>query len=123
MAERALGDGLEVAGVDPPTGDGVAALAHTGVVAQPALVQVRVGQRVAARDPLGLDTNNHTSLTRTRTGEPPRSRKRPAPAHRVEDQHAAEQVNGLVGGAVRQHVEHRQRRLGRQNQAGSGDRF
>lgn len=82
VAEGALGDGLEVAGVDTPTGDGVAALAHTGVVAQASLVQVRVGQRVAAGDPLG----------------------------RVEDQHAAQQVNGLVGGAVRQHVEHRQRR-------------
>ena len=56
VAEGALGHGLEVSGVDASAGDGVAALAHAGVVAQPALVQVRVGQSVAAGDTLGLET-------------------------------------------------------------------
>lgn len=54
VAERALSHRLEVAGVHAPAGDGVAALAHAGVVAQAALVQVGVGQGVAAGDPLGL---------------------------------------------------------------------
>lgn len=54
VVELGLGDGLEVAGVDAPGGGGVAAPAHAGVVAQATLVQVRVGQRVLRRDPLGL---------------------------------------------------------------------
>lgn len=56
VAERPLRHRLEVARVNSPAGDGVAALAHAGVVAQATLVQVRVGQRVAAGDPFGLDT-------------------------------------------------------------------
>lgn len=55
VAEGPLRHRLKVAGVDPAAGDGVAALTHAGVVAQATFVQVRVGQRVAARDPLGLD--------------------------------------------------------------------
>lgn len=45
-------DGFEVTGVDSARGGGVAALAHTGVVPQPALVQVRVSQRVLCRNTL-----------------------------------------------------------------------
>lgn len=47
-----ISDGLKVAGVNPAGGRGVAALAHAGVVTQPALVQVRVCQSVLRRDPL-----------------------------------------------------------------------
>ena len=54
VAEGPLGGRLEVPGVDAATGHRVAALAHAGVVAQPALVQVGVGQCVAAGDTLGL---------------------------------------------------------------------
>lgn len=55
VAERPLGHRLEVAGVNSSAGDGVAALTHAGVVAQAAFVQVRVGEGIAAGDPLGLD--------------------------------------------------------------------
>ncbi len=48
MAERPLGDRLEVPGVNAAAGNGVAALTHAGVVTQTAFVQVRVGQGVAA---------------------------------------------------------------------------
>lgn len=46
IVELGVGDRLEVAGVNTAGGCGVAAFAHAGVVAQPALVQVRVGQGV-----------------------------------------------------------------------------
>lgn len=82
VAERTLGHRLEVAGVNSSAGNRVAALTHAGVVPQTPLVQVRVGQGVAAGDPL----------------------------RRVEHQHATQQVNGLVGRSVRQHVEDGQRR-------------
>ena len=51
-------------------GGGVAAGAHAGVVAQPALIQVGMIQRLRHRDPLV----------------------------RVQRQHLAQQVDGLVGG-------------------------
>lgn len=54
MTERPLRHRLKVTRVNSPAGDGVAALAHAGVVAQATFVQVRVGERVAAGDPLGL---------------------------------------------------------------------
>lgn len=57
VAERSLGDRLEVPGVNSPAGNGIAALTHAGVVAQAAFVQVRVGQGVAAGNPFGLETN------------------------------------------------------------------
>lgn len=55
VAERPLGHRLEVARVHSAAGNRVAALTHAGVVAQAALIQVRVGQGVAAGDPFGLD--------------------------------------------------------------------
>lgn len=55
VAERPLGHRLEVAGVNPSTGDRVAALTHAGVVTQTAFVQVWVRESVAARDPFGLE--------------------------------------------------------------------
>lgn len=107
VAEGPLRHRLKVAGVDPAAGDGVAALTHAGVVAQTTFVQVRVGQRVAARDPLGLD-----GKTGRQHAAPVSPAMRPSKAtHRIKDQHAAEQVHRLVRGAVRQHVEHRQRGL------------
>lgn len=54
MAERTLSDRLKVPGVNAPAGDGVAALTHAGVVTQTPFVQVRVGEGVAARNPLRL---------------------------------------------------------------------
>ena len=56
VAERPLGDRLKVAGVNSAAGNGVAALTHAGVVAQTPLVQVRVGQGVAAGNPFSLET-------------------------------------------------------------------
>lgn len=56
-------DRLEVTGVNPAGGRGVAAFAHAGVVAQPTFVQVRVSQGVLRRDPLGLETK-HTRMRR-----------------------------------------------------------
>lgn len=46
VVELGVGDRLEVAGVDAARGGGVAALTHTGVVPQSALVQVGVGQGI-----------------------------------------------------------------------------
>ena len=71
VVEKHLGNGLEVSGVLAHTGAGaVAASAHAGVVAQPALVQVGVVERLEHPDSL--------------LG--------------VEGEHLAEQVDGLVGG-------------------------
>lgn len=111
VAERPLRHWLKVPRVHPPAGDRVAALAHAGVVAQTPFVQVGVGQRVAAGDPLGLD-----SKTRCHYARKTSPKTQPAtPTHRIEDQHAAEQMHRLVRGAIRQHVEHRQRRLKKMN--------
>lgn len=57
VAERTLGDRLEVPGVNSAAGNGVAALTHAGVVTQATFVQVRVGQSVAAGDPFSLEMN------------------------------------------------------------------
>ena len=62
VAERTLGYRLKVPGVNPAAGDGVAALTHAGVVAQTALVQVRVGEGIAARNPLGLERRERERL-------------------------------------------------------------
>lgn len=59
VAERPLGDRLEVAGVNSPAGNRVAALTHAGVVAQAPFVQVRVGEGVAAGDPFSLGGKKH----------------------------------------------------------------
>lgn len=64
VAERPLRHRLKVPRVHPPAGDRVAALAHAGVVAQTPFVQVRVGQRVAAGDPLGLDSETRRHYAR-----------------------------------------------------------
>ena len=75
-----LGGGLEVPGVLPHAGrGGDAAGAHAGVVAEAALVQVRVVQRLAHADPL--------------LG--------------VQGQHLAQQVDGLVRGRGAEGVERR----------------
>lgn len=58
-----IGDGLEVTGVNTPGGRSVAAFAHAGVVAQAALVQVRVSQGVLRRNPLGLEVKGNRDLT------------------------------------------------------------
>lgn len=76
VAEVAVGGRFKVPRVHAPTGHRVAALAHARVVAQTALVQVGVGEGVAARDPFG----------------------------RIKHQHTTQQVHGLVGRPVRQHV-------------------
>ena len=55
VAERLLGGRLKVPGVNSPTRHRVAALAHAGVVTQAPLVQVRVGEGVAAGDTFGLE--------------------------------------------------------------------
>lgn len=55
VAERPLGHRLKVAGVNSSAGNRVAALTHAGVITQAAFVQVRVRERIAARDPFGLD--------------------------------------------------------------------
>jgi len=67
VVELGIGDGLKVAGVDAAGRRGVAARAHAGVVAQPALVQVRVGQGVLRRDPLGLETQEELLYHRLAT--------------------------------------------------------
>lgn len=66
VAEWPLRHRLKVPRVHPPAGDRVAALAHAGVVAQTPFVQVRVGQRVAAGDPLGLDSETRRHYARKR---------------------------------------------------------
>ena len=58
VAEWLWASWFEVAGVVAPTGGVEAALAHTRVVPEPALVQVGVGQRVAGRYTLVLGSNN-----------------------------------------------------------------
>lgn len=58
VVELGIGDGLEVTGVNTPGGRGVAAFTHAGVVAQAALVQVRVSQGVLGRNPLGLEVKH-----------------------------------------------------------------
>ena len=78
VIEHVLGGGLEVPGVLPHAlGRGHAAGAHAAVVAQPALVQVGVGQGLAHTDPLLW----------------------------VEGEHLAQQVDGLVGGGGPEGVE------------------
>lgn len=64
VAERPLRHRLKVPCVHPPAGDRVAALAHAGVVAQTPFIQVRVGQGVAAGDPLGLDSETRRHYAR-----------------------------------------------------------
>lgn len=52
IVKLGISDRLEVTGVNPAGGCGVAAFAHARVVAQPPLVQVRVSQGILRRDPL-----------------------------------------------------------------------
>lgn len=66
MTERPLRHRLKVTRVNSPAGHGVAALAHAGVVAQAPFVQVRVGERVAAGDPFGLDAEQKQVKRRRR---------------------------------------------------------
>ena len=78
VIEHVLGGGLEVPGVLPHAlGRGHTAGAHAGVVSQPPLVQVGVSQRLAHADPL----------------------------LRVEAEHLAQQVDGLVSGGTAECVE------------------
>ena len=78
VVEEHLGDRLEVSGVLAHAGAGaVAAGAHAGVVSEPALVQVRVVERLQHPDSL--------------LG--------------VKGEHLAEQVDGLVGGTGAKGVE------------------
>lgn len=72
VAEGSLSHRLEVPSVDAAAGNRVAALTHAGVVPQPTLVQVWVGQGVTARDTL----------------------------RRIEDQHTTEEVDRFMSGSV-----------------------
>lgn len=82
MTERPLRHRLKVTRVNSAAGDGVAALTHAGVVAQTTFVQVRVGERVAAGDPLGLDTEKTQVRTRQHpTQISPRMLERPGDDH------------------------------------------
>lgn len=63
VAERPLGYRLKVPGVNSAAGNRVAALTHAGVVTQTPFVQVRVGQSVAAGDPLHLKRETHRSVS------------------------------------------------------------
>lgn len=62
VVKLGIGDGLEVTGVNTPRGRRVAAFAHAGVVAQAALVQVRVSQGVLRRNALGLEVRHNQDL-------------------------------------------------------------
>lgn len=55
VAERTLSYRLEVPGVNSTTGNRVAALTHAGVITQAPFVQVRMGESITARNPLGLE--------------------------------------------------------------------
>ena len=80
VVEGLLGHGLKVPRVlSHAGGRGVAAGAHTAVVTQPSLVQVRVVQRFRHAHPLV----------------------------RVHGQHLGHQVDGLVGGPLPHRVQHR----------------
>lgn len=117
VAERPLGHRLEVAGVNPSTGHRVAALTHAGVVTQTAFVQVWVRERVAARDPFGLEEKERGVKNTKIFKIPSEIQTKISPlvcivwTHWIKDQHPTEQMHRLVSGSIREHVQHRQRRL------------